>query len=56
MRASLENRTAIAGQQLLLPCPFAGHPINSISWEKGKSACVSPSLLLLLLLRLASLL
>jgi len=26
---------AIAGEDLIVHCPFSGHPIDSIRWEKG---------------------
>jgi hypothetical protein len=35
---------AVAGQQLVVKCPVAGYPIDTIIWEKGKSR---PSLLIL---------
>jgi hypothetical protein len=28
---------AVAGQQLVVKCPVAGYPIDTIIWEKGKS-------------------
>jgi hypothetical protein len=32
---------AVAGQQLVVKCPVAGYPIESIIWEKGKYQCLS---------------
>ena len=28
---------AVAGQQLVVKCPVAGYPIDTIIWDKGKS-------------------
>jgi hypothetical protein len=28
--------SAVAGQQLVVKCPVAGYPIDTIIWEKGK--------------------
>jgi hypothetical protein len=33
---------AVAGQQLVVKCPVAGYPIDTIIWEKGKSKYYSP--------------
>jgi hypothetical protein len=33
---------AVAGQQLVVKCPVAGYPIDTITWEKGKSQ-ITPS-------------
>jgi hypothetical protein len=32
---------AVAGQQLVVKCPVAGYPIDTIIWEKGKSLHLS---------------
>jgi hypothetical protein len=32
---------AVAGQQLVVKCPVAGYPIDTIIWEKGKSQHLS---------------
>lgn len=29
------NKTAVAGQDYYLDCPFAGYPVQSISWLRG---------------------
>jgi hypothetical protein len=31
--------TAVAGSDLVVKCPVAGHPIESITWERG-TVCV----------------
>lgn len=28
--------SAVAGKNLVLKCPVAGYPIDSVTWEKGK--------------------
>lgn len=28
--------TAVAGNDLVIKCPVAGYPIESITWERGK--------------------
>jgi len=30
------NLVAVGGRRLELPCPVAGYPIDSITWEKGQ--------------------
>lgn len=32
----MDNVSAVAGEPLSLYCPVAGHPIDSIFWEKSK--------------------
>lgn len=31
----MPNVSAVAGEPLYIPCPVAGYPIDSITWEKG---------------------
>lgn len=31
--------TAVAGNDLVIKCPVAGYPIESVSWERGECYC-----------------
>jgi len=31
----MDNVSAVAGDHLVLHCPVAGHPIETVYWEKG---------------------
>ncbi|XP_065563443.1 cell adhesion molecule Dscam1-like isoform X11 [Artemia franciscana] len=32
---SMEKMSIVAGETMYINCPYAGHPIDSISWERG---------------------
>ncbi|KAI1289670.1 Down syndrome cell adhesion molecule-like protein 1 -like protein [Halotydeus destructor] len=32
---TMRNVTAISGERVQLDCPYSGHPVESIGWEKG---------------------
>lgn len=32
----MENITALSGTNIIIPCPYSGHPITAIAWYKGE--------------------
>ena len=32
----MEKKMIVAGGTLVVTCPFAGYPIDSVTWERGK--------------------
>lgn len=34
---SMEKHAIVAGGTLIVHCPFAGHPVEAVVWERGKT-------------------
>lgn len=33
----MEKQAIVAGGTLIVHCPFAGHPVEAVVWERGKN-------------------
>lgn len=38
---SMEKQAIVAGGTLIVHCPFAGHPVEAVVWERGKLFFIS---------------